>query len=134
MQTVLVKFSPLISLISACVIFCSECLDLNLQEADSKPNGLRINQGKGIMDIIIPISDKTIEMVWEFQKRLKTKKVYVPEWAKASDAYASNFWEGGTDLIFIQELLGHKSSRSTEIYTYVSNETIKDSKFPLDDL
>lgn len=42
--------------------------------------------------------------------------------------------EGGTDVIYIQELLGHKSSKTTEIYTYVSNKDLGRIKSPLDNL
>jgi integrase/recombinase XerD len=48
--------------------------------------------------------------------------------------YAPHLMESGTDLRFIQELLGHKSSKTTEIYTHVSTKSIQQIKSPFDDL
>ncbi len=42
--------------------------------------------------------------------------------------------EAGTDVRYIQELSGHKSSKTTEIYTYVSKASLTKIKNPLDNI
>jgi site-specific recombinase XerD len=49
-------------------------------------------------------------------------------------SYATHLLEAGTDMTFIQKLLGHKDIKTTEIYAKVSNRQLGNIKSPLDDL
>lgn len=51
-----------------------------------------------------------------------------------SDLYVLNLLEKGTGLRYIETLLGHSSSKTTEIYTHVSTKALAKLHSPLDDL
>ncbi|MCK4358120.1 MAG: tyrosine-type recombinase/integrase [Candidatus Cloacimonetes bacterium] len=47
---------------------------------------------------------------------------------------ATHLLEGGEDVRYIQKILGHKSSQTTEIYTHVTSVGMNKIKSPLDDI
>ena len=49
-------------------------------------------------------------------------------------SYATHILEAGTDMVFIQKLLGHSQMKTTEIYAKVSNRIISQVKSPLDSI
>lgn len=158
------KHRAMLSLIYACGLRRSELLNLRPQDIDSKRGVLSIRQSKGRKDRIVPVSEKLIEILrdyykayrpeeWLFEGQVKgnrytaeslqqvlrqavrksgIKRPVTLHWLRHS--YATHLLENGTDLRFIQELLGHSSSRTTEIYTHVSIKSIQKIKSPFDDL
>jgi len=49
-------------------------------------------------------------------------------------SYATHLHESGLDIKYIQELLGHKNTRTTEIYTHVSRRNLISVRSPIEDL
>ena len=159
-----VKHKMMLSLIYSCGLRRGELLALKPVHIDSKRNIVLLKNAKGKKDRIAPLSPKILEMlreyykdykpaVWLFEGQIKgeqysekslqsvlkqalqktvIKKPVALHWLRHS--YATHLLESGTDLRYIQELLGHSSSKTTEIYTHVSTKSIQQIKSPFDDL
>jgi integrase/recombinase XerD len=158
------KHKAMLSLIYACGLRCGEVLRLRQEHVDTKRMILLIKQGKGRKDRIAPLSVKIAELLRTYYKafkpiiylfegateglpydarslqnvlkqnlaRTQIKKPVSLHWLRHS--YATHLLENGTDLRYIQEILGHSSSKTTEIYTHVSNKSIQKIVSPFDTL
>ncbi len=159
-----IKHKAMLSLIYSCGLRRSELLNLKLTDIDSKRGLVIIRQSKGRKDRVAPLSEKILELlrayynaykpnVWLFEgqdkksqydenslssvlkqtlEKCKINKPVSLHWLRHS--YATHLLENGTDLRYIQEILGHSSSRTTEIYTHVSNHNIQRISSPFDNL
>lgn len=70
-----------------------------------------------------------------FTKALERAKL--PTYYRPHDlrhSFATHLIERGTNLRYVQELLGHESSKTTEIYTHVAKDKLQAIKSPLDDI
>ena len=158
------KHKAMLSLIYSCGLRCGELLRLKPEHIDANRNILIIKQAKGRKDRIAPLSDKTIKLLRTYFKAFKPtvylfegEKEGIPynerslqlvlkqcalkaginkpitlHWLRHS--YATHLLENGTDLRYIQEILGHRSSKTTEIYTHVSTKSIQKITSPFDSL
>lgn len=158
------KHRTMLSLIYACGLRRGELLNLKAEQVDSKRHLLIILNAKGNKDRVVPISDKVILLLREYYKfykpakwlfegqtsgeqysesslqevlkgalrKAKIRKPVTLHWLRHS--YATHLLEAGTDLRYIQELLGHKSSKTTEIYTHVSEKSLLKISSPFDNL
>ncbi len=159
-----IKHKTMLSLIYSCGLRCGELLKLKPEHIDSKRGLVIIKQAKGKKDRVIPLSAKILLLLreyylackpihWLFEGQSKGEpyderslqavlkqalakgKIEKPvtlHWLRHS--YATHLLESGTDLRYIQELLGHSRSTTTEIYTHVSNKDLQKISSPFDTL
>ena len=63
------------------------------------------------------------QIVKQASKKVEIKKNVTPHTLRHS--FATHLLESGTDIRYIQQLLGHKNLKTTQIYTHVANRDIK---------
>ena len=158
------KSRLLIQLLYSSGLRVSECLNLNVEDFDFKDKTFLVRQGKGKKDRNSLLSETLAENLKAYldnsaissglifrnregyrlsarnaqkivsgaAKRAGIKKIVTPH--KLRHSFATHLLDSGVSIRVIQELLGHSNLQTTQIYTQVSKEHLRNIRSPLDDL
>ena len=156
-----IKHRCIVSLLYSAGLRRSELLNLKLSDIDSKRMVILVKNGKGGKDRLTLLSQKVLTDLRAYYKVWKPKE-YLFEGEKGGQysatsvlaiirraaleakihkpisphmlrhSFATHLLENGTDLRYIQTLLGHSSSKTTEIYTQVAIKNIINVQSPID--
>ncbi len=153
-----IKHKCIISLLYSSGLRRGELLDLQLADIDSKSMLIKVQQAKGNRDRYTVLNQTVLQDLRKYYKLYKPrlylfesiepKRKYsatsvlkivnlAAKKAKINQtvhphmlrhSFATHLLEQGVDLRYIQVLLGHQSSKTTEIYTHVALKKIKNVK------
>lgn len=149
------KHKAILTLTYSVGLRVSEVINIKLEDVDSKRMLLHINNAKGRKDRIVPLSKHVLELLREYYKQYKPlvylfngqkslqysiascQKIYKKYIDVNSSIHTlrhssfTNLIEKGTDLRVIQKIAGHSSSKTTEIYTHISNNVLSKVILPI---
>ena len=158
-----IKHKAIIMTIYSSGLRISEAINLKLKDIDSKRMQIRVEQSKGKKDRYTLLSTKTLDILrlyfheykpklWLFEGqsgeqysgrsiqnilKMALSKTDIKKHVTVHTlrhSFATHLLENGTDLRYIQSLLGHESSKTTEIYTHITTKGFDQIKSPLDKL
>jgi integrase/recombinase XerD len=156
------KHKLMIMLLYSSGLRLSELINLKVGDLELDEKVGWVRTGKGEKDRLFILSDKVVERIkkvidgkrpedYVFQGRkgkiserlvqkvvnLAAKKAGINKKVSPHTfrhSFATHLLEGGENIRMIQELLGHSSLNTTQVYTHISKEELKRVKSPLDEI
>ena len=149
------KHKAILTLTYSVGLRVSEIINLKITDIDSNRMIIHIKNAKGKKDRLVPLSNNVLDLLRLYFKEFKPKeylfngqttnqysiqscqKIYKQYIDDKSSIHSlrhscfTNLLEKGTDLRIIQKLAGHSSSKTTEIYTHVSNQMLSKVNLPV---
>ena len=158
-----IKHRALVMLAYSSGMRLSEIVGLKIKDLDSVQMQIRVQQGKGKKDRITILSERVLEILRSYFQQYKPKEWLFEgadggQYSKRSaqqivkdaarkagiqkkisfhtlrHSFGTHLIESGTNLRYIQSLLGHESSKTTEIYTHITLKGFDQLRSPMDDL
>ncbi|MEN8376683.1 MAG: tyrosine-type recombinase/integrase, partial [Gemmatimonadota bacterium] len=158
------KHRALLMLLYSAGLRVGELIRLRPADLELDRGMIRVRRGKGAKDRVTLLADRAVAAIetyraayaadeWLFPgarkgRHLTSRSVQrvVARAARAAGirkrvtphtlrhSFATHLLEAGTNLRLIQELLGHGSARTTQIYTHVARTALESIRSPLDNL
>jgi integrase/recombinase XerC len=138
----------LVELVYSAGLRAAEAVALDLGDVDFEQELVHVRQGKGAKDRVVPLGEEAAFHVARYLRagrprltrgatdalflstrgrRLDTSTLrrLVPHPHRLRHAFATHLLEGGADLRTIQELLGHSSLSTTQVYSHVDGKRLR---------